>query len=226
MKHRALTWVLFCWALPACTCGEAPEADAAVRHDTRAAPDSRSEDIDAHAPPDAVSLADAPITAPICGKIVATTCPTQTRENVSACPSGEGAVFFDGAHCQQAASASCGPERGAFRSFEECAVVCEAAGHCDASKLAYANPDGPATCETPSGPPIVCGGGAGMLVDEAALVGCASFSAFFVECDDDLPHRCRSESAPIGSWDEVWLPFRRASLLPFVHALECDLGGP
>jgi hypothetical protein len=226
VKHRELTLVVLCWALPACTCGEAPEADAAVRDDTPAAPDSRPEDIDAYALPDAGSVSDAPILAPICGEIVATTCPTQTRENVSACPSGEGAVFFDGTHCQQTASASCGPERGAFRSFEECAVVCEAAGQCDASKLAFTNPDGPAACETPTGGPDICTGAVGMLVDEPALIECESFRDLFVSCDDNRPHRCSPEAARFVSWEEVWLPFRRASLLPFVSALQCGLGGP
>ncbi|MBN8609608.1 MAG: hypothetical protein J0L92_03435 [Deltaproteobacteria bacterium] len=171
-------------------------------------------------------VVDAPVSAPVCGPIIATACPTQRQTDVSSCASGEGAVFFDGAHCQETMSAACGVERGAFRSFEECAVVCESSGQCDASKIAYINPTGSATCETPSGPSVVCGGGVGMMVDEVALIECDSFGGFFVDCDDNEPHRCTHAAAPIPSWDHVWLPFRRASLLPFVRALECDLGGP
>jgi hypothetical protein len=160
-RRRLTLAAALCWCLPACACGGTSEPDAAVPEDSVAEPDTHPSDVDAFARPDAVAEADAPFVAPICGEITATTCPTQTPGTVSACPSGEGAVFFDGTHCQQAASASCGPERGAFRSLEECAVVCEAAGECDASKLVYANPAGSAQCATPTGSPNVCTGGAG-----------------------------------------------------------------
>jgi hypothetical protein len=68
--------------------------------------------------------------------------------------------------------------------------------------------------------------GGGMMVDDTLLIECESFRDLFVSCTDGPPHRCSPQAVRFGSWEEVWLPFRRASLLPFVRSLECSLGGP
>jgi hypothetical protein len=123
---KRLRSILAALALTGCTCTTPRTDDVGI--DT-SAPDAG---VDAPIPDARFVLPDVPVHAPLCGPINATTCPIQSAATVSACASGEGAVFFDGAHCQETPSLACGAERGAFGSFEECAVVC-AAMYCDAS---------------------------------------------------------------------------------------------
>jgi hypothetical protein len=65
-----------------------------------------------------------------------------------------------------------------------------------------------------------------MTVDEPMLIECETFRGLFAWCDDNRPHRCGADTARFPSWEDVWTPFRCASLLPFVRLLECGLGGP
>jgi hypothetical protein len=150
---KRLRSILAALALTGCTCTTPRTDDVGI--DT-SAPDAG---VDAPIPDARFVLPDVPVHAPLCGPINATTCPVQSAATVTACASGEGTVFFDGAHCQETPSLACGSERGAFGSFEECAVVC-AAMYCDASKIVFGGIGGePPGCETPTYPGPACSGG-------------------------------------------------------------------
>ena len=213
---KSLPNILAALALVGCNCTTPPTADVGI--------DAYAPDVGLDAPipdspiPDAsFVLPDVPVRAPLCGPITATSCPVQSAATVTACASGEGAVFFDGAHCQETPSLACGVERGAFGSFEECAVVC-AATHCDASKL-FDSQDRPLECETPFGASPVCGGGASASTPVPGWASCDSFAP--LECYGSFV--CARTPSP-GDTAEVWEFFRRASLLPFVSRLVCDNG--
>lgn len=196
-------------ALTGCTCSTEAPSDVGV--------DAFDAGTDAPVQDSPFVFPDVPVRAPLCGTITATSCPIQSAATVSACASGEGAVFFDGAHCQETPSLACGVERGAFGSFEECAVVC-AETYCDASKIEDVRDVG---CTTPSGPerqPACAGGG----IASTSVPGWAL-------CDSFAPRECSGSywcgRAPEpGDAEEVWEFFRRASLLPFVSRLVCDNG--
>ena len=128
---KGLRNILAAVALAGCNCATPNGIDDAGIDASDAGIDASDAGIDAP-----LVFPDVSIRAPLCGPITAIDCPIQSAATVTACASGEGAVFFDGAHCQQTPSLACGVERGAFGSFEECAVVC-AETHCDASKIVY-----------------------------------------------------------------------------------------
>ena len=196
-------------ALSGCTCNTQTPSDVGVD-----ASDAGSDAPIADAP---YVFPDVPVHAPLCGPITATSCPIQSAASVTACASGEGVVFFDGAHCQETPSLACGVERGAFGSFEECAVVC-AAMHCDASKIEDVRDVG---CTTPSGPERqpACAGGGSASTSVPGWALCDSFAPR--ECSGS--YWCGRPPEP-GDAEEVWEFFRRASLLPFVSRLVCDNG--
>ena len=167
---KALRDLAFGFALAGCTCATSPSADVGN--------DAFDAGVDAPISDAPFVFPDVPVRAPLCGPITATECPVQNAASVTACASGEGAVFFDGAHCQETPSLACGAERGAFASFEECVVVC-AATYCDESKLSYsASPGSPGCWGYDSNPP--CPGGASATTTVPGWASCVSFAP--LEC--------------------------------------------
>jgi hypothetical protein len=219
MKH--LRSILAALALTGCTCTAPRTGDVGI---DRSAPDAG---LDAPIPDAPFVLPDVPVRAPLCGPINATTCPIQSAATVSACASGEGAVFFDGAHCQETPSLACGSERGAFGSFEECAVVC-AAMYCDASKIVFGGIGGePPGCETPTYPGPACSGGRDAFAALATWTECEAFQTLNDCRPEGSTYHCFQTDTPVGDdRARVWEQFRRASLLPFVTRLECVIAGP
>jgi hypothetical protein len=217
MKH--LRSILAALALTGCTCTAPRTGDVGI---DRSAPDAG---LDAPIPDAPFVLPDVPVRAPLCGPINATTCPIQSAATVSACASGEGAVFFDGAHCQETPSLACGAERGAFGSFEECAVVC-AAMYCDASKIVYSAGAGMPGCTTPTQPGPACPGGSSALATVTEWAQCDAFRLFNTCAAEWSQYRCLQSEEFSGTPAAFWEFFRRASLLPFVTQLECGIPGP
>ena len=86
-------------ALTGCTCTTPPMADVGG--------DASDAGLDAPIPDAPYVSPDVSLHAPLCGPINAVSCPIQSVATVTACASGEGAVFFDGAHCQQTPSLDC-----------------------------------------------------------------------------------------------------------------------
>ena len=208
---KSLPNILASLVVTGCTCSTRLEADVGI--------DAFDVGIDAPIQDAPFVLPDVPVRAPLCGPITATSCPVQSASTVTACASGEGAVFFDGAHCQETPSLACGGERGAFGSFEECAVVC-AETHCDASKL-FDSTGRSLECETPLSAGSVCGGGASAVTSVPGWASCPSFAP--LECYGSF--RC-VRAPTTDDTAVVWEFFRRASLLPFVAELECGVAGP
>jgi len=211
MKKLSLVATL---AFAGCSCASTHTTDVGIDAST---PDAG---LDASLTDAFFAFPDVPVRAPLCGPITAVSCPIQSASTVSACASGEGAVFFDGVHCQETPSLGCGAERGAFGSFEECAVVC-AETYCDASKL-FDSRDEPLECETPISAGPACGGGSIATTPLPGWTLCASFAP--MECyASDQCARDPQVGNPNANAD-LWLFFRRASLLPFVSRLTCDNG--
>lgn len=174
---------------------------------------------------DALLFADASVRPSLCGPALATGCPVQSAGSVSGCPSGEGAVFFDGVQCRESPAIDCGADPGAFRSFEECAVVCEGAGHCDASKIFFTPTEEMPGCAVPLATlPVVCPGGISILTSVPLEASCETLGDYS-DCRGDPPFSCMSPaSGPLDlSWEEAFTLFRRASLLPFVMRIGCSL---
>jgi hypothetical protein len=153
-------------------------------------------------------------------------CPVQDPEVASAC-GAEGRVVFDGRYCNFAAGPECGGERGAFATFEACAISCEAAGHCNEGVVrTNRGPQWP-TCELVPGAECECGIIVSPPTDLSACTGFGlDLGCEFI--DIDRRWTCwRAQGAcyppePRDTPAEHWLFFRRASLLPFLDRLGCE----
>jgi hypothetical protein len=179
-----------------------------------AGPDLGARDL---GPPDG-RASDGSIGAPLCGPVSATSCPAQTAERASRCGE-EGAVFFDGEQCQAAVREDCAGERGAFSSFEECAVVCERAGHCVDRKVDF-GAAGRATC-------------ANLVESVCMLVYWYSEVDITSTCllDDDISCRFNGRNYlcnfTVGGPKPIAVTrpaLARMSLLPFVSEVGCVVG--
>lgn len=169
---------------------------------------------------------DVPLRAPLCGVVDATACPVQDAADVDGCASGAVGVFFDGTTCRAADAAVCGAEAPAFDSFSECAVACEAAGHCDASKfyrLPSREPIGCRTGPTPPPPGLFCNGGGLTVLSTVPLPTTCDIYASHPVCDasaDRALFRCARATHPYSVVDELVFA-RQMSLLPFIVGVEC-----
>jgi len=212
MKKLSLVATL---AFAGCSCASTHTTDVGIDAST---PDAG---LDASLTDAYFTFPDVPLRAPLCGVITAVSCPVQSASTVTACPLGEGAVFFDGTHCQETPSLACGSERGAFTSFEECAVVC-AEMYCDASKLFDSRGESMA-CETPERPGSACPGGRAALASVTSWTECDAFRTLNY-CLPEFDHYLCQQTDTLAPPAVVWEQFRRASLLPFVSRLVCDNG--
>jgi hypothetical protein len=175
---------------------------------------------------DAWSAPDGSLTPDVVcgGPVTPGPCPVQDPEVASAC-GAEGRVVFDGRYCNFARGPECGTERGAFGTFEACAISCEAAGYCNEGAMTTnRDPQWP-TCEYVRDAECECGIALGLRLD---ISSCDAFG--LDDCHlvvEDRWHCSKTQDGPCESGPRVpppeqWLLFRRASLLPFLDYLRCS----